>query len=81
MVNGGLMVTLTFRSGRSLPFKRTDQLDVLNADNTTTRIRATDIAPGAIVVGLGMVLLYERDGQISALPQLTDNRPVRRMSV
>ena len=53
------MITLTFKSGRQLHYRRTDTVDLLLPDNRTERVAVHTISPGALVAYLGIVILME----------------------
>lgn len=76
------MIELTFRSGRTIAYRRTDEVLILNRNDTTERRRVSDLSPGVLVVGLGLVLWITRDGERTGLPPRdVSSLPVRRMEV
>ena len=51
------MITLTFRSGECLSFRRNHTLPILQRDNSIIMQRVYELSPGVIVRGKGIVIL------------------------
>lgn len=76
------MIELTFRSGRTLAYRRTDMVDVLRADNSRCRQFVHELSPGALIVGLGLIVLMDCNGERQALPERdVASLPVRRVEM
>lgn len=74
------MIELTFRSGRTLAYRRTDMVDVLRADNSHCRQPVLELSPGVLIVGLGMIVWMTTDGERRGLPERdVTSLPVRRV--